>query len=345
MNSDCGMTNCEMPAYQAWLCPGHTARLSEDFRKAPGLFGDLEVTRHRLARIGAPGRGSSSDRPPPWHERAAVAADELAEVVLATARQVADTRGQTIPERPRVLAGPRCGHGWCDHDTCRRIRDGEPASIAAVAAGWLAGHVDWLRHHPSGPGTAERLNAAVRAAERVVDRQADRWYAGPCWAPLIDDGPEDDAPAAREPNAETWCMAELYANPGATYVRCRGCGTTFDVTERRKWLRAEAEGTLAHAELIARAAPVLDDNVKITSSQIRNLADRGRIAQHGADTAARPLYRIGEVLAVVRDIRARKDARAQVLARRARQRDERETGNPVTERAEGVPEGIIAGAA
>jgi len=302
------------------------------------LLDEVETTRVRQARIGDPGRGG--EQPVPWHEEASAAAAELGNAVSTLARHVSETRGQPIPTQTGRLHGPPCPSGWCAHPSCRALRDGVAASPLAAAAVWLAGQVEWLRHRPEGPEWMSAVVAAVDRARRVVDRRADRWYAGPCeeptdqivgGCPCACHGAGPGTPCDQvggcglEWHRPVRCRGELYARPGADFVACPVCGAVFDVAERRGWLLAAAEETLAHAELIGRAIPSLA-GLAITPSQIRNLADRSRIVSHGVDTDDRPLYKIGEVLEVVRDIQQRKAARAQVLADRA---ERRRAGNAV----------------
>lgn len=78
-------------------------------------------------------------------------------------------------------------------------------------------------------------------------------------------------------------------------VTCR-CGTTWPVEERRTWLLREAEHVLGTATELARALSGLGEH--ITPSMIRGYAHRRRLANRGTDETGRPLYRLGDVLAL-----------------------------------------------
>jgi len=80
-------------------------------------------------------------------------------------------------------------------------------------------------------------------------------------------------------------------------VPCRSCGTGHSVEERREWMLDALQDHLAPAHQVAHilaqlVAPVRPDRV-------RQWAARGRIVPHGRDAAGRPLYRVGDALAVL----------------------------------------------
>jgi hypothetical protein len=193
---------------------------------------------------------------------------------------------------------------WCRHVMEQRgeaVGAPQPGPGAANAARWLLGHVEWLRHRPEAAEAFEEIQYAVAQARIVIDQRTPRWYAGPCGA-------------------------DLYGLPGAEVIRCRECGTEFDAEARREWLLAAADDTLAHAELIGRAAAAL--GVEISPADVRWYAASGQIVAHGVSRAGSALYRFGDVLEVARNIAARKAARALVAAgqkaRRAARGEERD---------------------
>jgi hypothetical protein len=277
MTPACAMPRCGRPIPdQAYLCPVCGGAFAQFLGNLPPLIAELETTRVGRARIGAAGGGarSSGDRDVPWHDRAGRLADQLAGALLHLARFVGDRRGVPVPTAPPGTrpAGPRCADQRCGHATCGRVRalDLDDATQPAVtaAAQWLVDHVDWLRHRPEGPGKIGTLTDLATRGRRVIDRGADGDYAGRCWAPkLTEDGSEVD------------CQAELYARPGAAYVDCRQCGTSFDVRERRVWMLARCRDYDATAAEAARALSALGREVKV--ERIRQWAHRGRLVAHG----------------------------------------------------------------
>lgn len=180
------------------------------------------------------------------------------------------------------------------------------ADIAA-ASRWLLSNVPRLRLYSQAHELAADIAGAVHSLRHVVDHRPERWFAGPCeTSGCVEDDPS--RVGAKRPS-------ELYASPSAKTVRCRRCGVRYDVDERRSFLLDAAQDQLAHAELIGRAAPAL--GVEITPAAVRNYADRGRIVAHGVDRAGHPLYRVGDVIDVARDVLARRAEQAEKSRRKA----------------------------
>lgn len=157
-----------------------------------------------------------------------------------------------------------------------------PLDTPSALARWLAYYVTWMRSWDRGPEAVERIGAAVRHAFRVVDRPADRLYAGPCTAVLQPEG-----------GGRVECGADLYALPRETVVRCELCGATYVLEDRRQWLLGKAEDMLLPAGELARAIDGL--GVDVTPELIRKWAERGRLTAHGTTRSGRPVYRVGDV--------------------------------------------------
>jgi hypothetical protein len=271
------------------LHPGTGAPMLEPEPLPPGAFGrtpstrwdadrglgrEIDETVARQTATSAREGGRSSSKPLPFNDRAAKVAHQ---VQLALAR-------------------------WM-----RELRDGDeplaPADVVAVAA-WLLERVERVAVHPAGARLARDVHRAVEDLRRAVDRPADRWFMGPCDTDgcteehlLVED--DGRARTVRRPT-------ELYATAGAETVTCPRCHAEYAIAERRAWLLAAADDQLAHAELIGRAAPAL--GVDITPSKVRNYAARGRIVAHGKDRHDRPLYRVGDVIAVAQEVLAKRAA-------------------------------------
>jgi hypothetical protein len=237
-----------------------------------GLGREIAETVARQTATPAREGGRSSSKPLPFNDRAATVAHRV-QLALAW---------------------------WM-----RELRDGEeelaPADVVAVAA-WLLERVDRVAVHPAGGRLARDVHRAVEDLRRAVDRPADRWFMGPCDTDGCTEehllvGDDGRARTERRPT-------ELYAVAGAETVTCGRCHAEYEIAERRAWLLAAAEDQLAHAELIGRAAPAL--GVEITPSKVRNYADRGRIVAHGKDRHGRPLYRVGDVIAVAQEVLAKR---------------------------------------
>lgn len=149
--------------------------------------------------------------------------------------------------------------------------DQSPDDDLAAMAGWLSSCHGALIRHPAAEEAHGEITEAVRQAERAIDARAERWYAGPCQ-----------------------CGEDLYARPGAALVTCHACAEQYDVAERRSYLLAAAEDTLAGATLIAQALTSLGQPV--TPDRMWKWAERGRIVKRGTDLRGKPLYRVGDVI-------------------------------------------------
>jgi hypothetical protein len=128
------------------------------------------------------------------------------------------------------------------------------------------------------------LTNAVNAASAVIDLPPSRLYIGVCSAPR---------------NGLVYCHAELYADEGQKQVTCYQCKTVHSVTERRAVLMTAVEDVLATATDIARAVHLFQEPLK--AATIYQWKNRGRIEVRGYNEKGGPLYRVGDVLTLVRD--------------------------------------------
>ncbi|MFC6885310.1 MULTISPECIES: hypothetical protein [Actinomadura] len=286
---------CGQPARDATFCASCAYRLDEAIAQISvhhGLAWDLELATTRQARLGDRGGPRSAQVPLPYDERAGDAATTLHRALARWAAVIA--RETTGPRRPG-LPGPVCGRrARCAHPSCRMIRASRPPEPPPVTltglATWLRPRVGWLRHHAAGQQAYDEILAAVAAARRVVDRPAERLYAGPC----------DD------------CGEDLYARPGAAAVPCPGCHAVYEVEARRAWLLRAAEDVLASATDISRAITRLGQPV--TPEAIRGYAHRGLLLPRTHRTTGGrtvPLYRLGDVVDVLTRQAARRNTRTE----------------------------------
>lgn len=245
-----------------------------------GLGRDLDVTLARQTVLGTLEGPRSAGRPLPYNTSAARTAHEV-QLRLAHWVRVVHVDGEAWP----------------------------PADVT-VEARWLLARLDRLVGSPLVVEFDRDVARVIAALRSAVDRPADRWYAGPCDTAGCVEETFDVDDAGR--TVRRLQPTQMYADPELQVVKCRRCGTSYDVEARRAWLLDAAQDTLAHAELIGRAAPAL--GVDITPAAVRGYADRGRIVAHGTDLRGRPLYRVGDVIDVARDVLAR---RAEVKAKAA----------------------------
>ncbi|MBB2909304.1 hypothetical protein FHS43_000550 [Streptosporangium becharense] len=278
----CEVPGCSRPSPDgAAACVSCGAELHQHLAEvadADGLAAELDTALARQARLGGGGR-RGAETPLGYGEAAAEAIAVLRSALAGWVR-VLDRHGQPVgPACPS-----RCGHGSCAWITTRIL----PKNTLPAMAAWLADRIPDLRRHPAGGEAVDELGAAIRHARNAIDRGrgAELVYCGPC-SHRGDDG--------------RTCMTDLYARPGARLVQCR-CGAITDVRARRAWLLREAEGVLGTAAEIARALTRLDRPV--TPERVRQWAQRGLLLSRGRGDHHHPLYRVGDVLALLEGLEA-----------------------------------------
>lgn len=258
------------------LCSACRTNFERDLGDLPALIDEIETTLSRQTATADRVGGRSDEAPLPFNYRAA-----------GTFREVHKTLRQWVHQ---LLL------------TSDRVPVNEPAPLAR----WMHGRLDRLVQHPLAVELANDIAGLVYALRRGIDLGPELLFAGPCGGTITDD--DGERPCVEldpsDPKGQRLRPTELYAVAGKPVLTCRRCRTRYDVEERRVWLLAEAQGVLAHAELIGRAAPAL--GVDITPAAVRGYADRGRIVPHGTDVQGRPLYRLGDVIDVARDVLARR---------------------------------------
>lgn len=202
-------------------------------------------------------------------------------------------------------------------------RDDEPVTVAAT---WLAGHVEWIRHQadhePDDDGNtwgADQFLTDVEACARVlrglVRGPAPQRYLGPCGAMVAWPG---DFHAGDGVPIETPCDGDVYAREGASAGACRLCGAEWSTAERKAWLDAEVRSHAYTATEISDAYP-------IKANTIRQWLSRGLLAAHG-ELDGRPLLLLGEVLDLAAGDAARREEARATRARRAAARETAEMG-------------------
>lgn len=249
--TDC--VRCLRPvADTGYACHGCATGLSVALLRAGLLMRELDTTIARLDQLGD-GGASSAETPLFFDWDASDAAWAIRNTLTSWTRHICETRGITAT-----------------------------STTNSGLAAWLAKQTGWLRMRPEAEEAFDELHNTTRHLRRTIDTHVERWYAGRCGVPLLDDDGD--------------CTADLYALPGAAWVTCPECGASFDAEDRKAELLDEVRDTLQNAETIARALSIW--GWPTTSAQIRGYAFRGRIVPHGQD-GKRPLYRIGDVIEVL----------------------------------------------
>jgi hypothetical protein len=142
---------------------------------------------------------------------------------------------------------------------------------------WLSTRLSALRMMTEGGVLLRELGRLADRGYRVIDRPPIRWYAGTC--------------SAR-------CPGDLWVDPERIFVVCPVCKERHDVAQRKEMLMRVVEDSLATATEIGRAGNLFDRPV--TPATIWRLANRKRITARGLSSRGEPMYRIGDVLYVLR---------------------------------------------
>ena len=189
-----------------------------------------------------------------------------------------------MAEQPE-LRGPACVD--CLHVSCSAVRRRRwPTSSLPSMVAYLARQFRLILAEPWVWDLFDELLALERQLARMVNRPAERWYAGRC--------------SATDESGNS-CTAELYAREDSGQLTCPACGTQHDVTERRDFLLAEAKDyqvTATEAAGALLAWTDYDGTEKKLIDRIAKWRDRGDLdvrdvtSLNGRD---RHLYRLGDI--------------------------------------------------
>ena len=292
------LCQCGRPTAGAYLCPHCIKTLDVALGNIPAYYDDLETLRTKQTRYGSERtKGSIGKSQPlgmdPRFTRAAIGS----EVDYAT-RNTVTTWVRLVMEEQPPLGGPHCAHA-CLHVSCGAVfrRQAPKRDTVRSWCAYLPRQLPYIvRDRWATEILDERTDVEARLS-RLIDRPADRWYAGKC--SIVDEDEET-------------CEAELYALKTRGRIRCHRCGYEHDVEQRRDYLlrearnvnvtATEAAGALmawteyggSEEKLIDRirkwAAPVLNDDG--TVKRPARLETHGHIRHLGRDRA---LYKLGDI--------------------------------------------------
>lgn len=240
MNDPCMV--CGRPVGDGWTCQRCADRLSVALGDIPALWEQLDIVLTRQARYSDP-EGRGGEKAVPFNIKASELGTALRGLLSTWCRLIAEERGKDLPE---------------DH----------PAAVAR----WLLHQVTWLRHHRAGGEAVDEITNAVNEVRRVVDRPAERIYAGPC----------------------ADCGGDMYGKPDAASVECRPCGLEYDVAGRVAWMKSQVYGRL----VTAKEGAVLLSRFGLTTT--RNRIDlwhhRKLITAAGHDLDGKQLFLIDDLM-------------------------------------------------
>lgn len=279
MTRTCPVDRCdaELTADEI-ICRGSAARLRGQLRAIPELLDELDTT---LARIGStwsePGeiRGRATGGCKPGCDHAADSTSCVAGVSLDVNLAASEAAAQL-----RIVL-----HGWArvwDEETPLAIPDSAvdlPAArriayrMRAHALGTAGRQALLLADQPLAgrawaPELADEVGAAVRRAERAIDRPADVTLAGTCT-----------------------CGMSLYAEVGSRIARCRWCGVTSDYDGSRAAMLAKMPA--AYERTLPK--PELAQLVGIPVGTLHRWSSENRIIAQGYNEKGQPLFLVGPI--------------------------------------------------
>jgi hypothetical protein len=253
-SSGCG--RCGKPTRdEAYTCEECLDDLADALRKVSWLDHELEVTLARRRAVTSDGATSSSGTADlAWHEAAGQARRELRKVLGIYAAYC--VRRGVRHSDPNVFA---------PGDVPPRQRE---EVTAAQLAEWLTWRVDGLGIDPDGPAAVIVITKAVARGEKLIDRQPEMRYVGPCR-----------------------CGRDLYRKPDSETVECRFCGRVHHAETITAALRAKVMGRLVTAREGALLLARLDLGVEQATidkwRERKLLLERGHV---GGDEKKPRLY-------------------------------------------------------
>ncbi|MCW2785226.1 MAG: hypothetical protein JWP74_1743 [Marmoricola sp.] len=162
---------------------------------------------------------------------------------------------------------------FCDEEAIRHQSPTTafPKDTLVSMSRWLMWRIDGLALNDLGGDAVSEITRAVGRARQVIDRPAEKVYAGPCE-----------------------CGRDLYAKPKAKMTKCKGCEREYDVEEMRDWMRTAVTGRL----VTAREGSTLLGRFDLPTAQktIDSWHDRKRILDHGCNPTGARLYLIDDLI-------------------------------------------------
>lgn len=150
-----------------------------------------------------------------------------------------------------------------------------PPDDIPLTCAWLHHHTTWAAHQTWAADLHDEITTcAWRVLTPTVDRHPERTYLGPCPS----------------------CGRDLHAHPAATTTDCP-CGTTTDTATQRRRLLTAAADEIRPAAWVSKCVAL--GGITLRDTRIRQWKRRGHLEVRAVDPSGRPLYRVGDVLALL----------------------------------------------
>lgn len=285
--SDTTCTSCERPTAGAQLCDRCCKTLAVALVNVAAYYEDLETVATKATRYGGSTatRGSiGKTQPLPVDGRFLDVKGDGTQVRWDVWNSVV-TWCRVVMEESRRVNGPTCARP-CLHTTCAAVRrTAWPRNTLRSQVAYFDRQFRWVVRSEWALEFFDEMLDNERRLRKMIDRPADRWYAGKCSI-----GTDDEH-----------CTAELYALEGNSTIICPACEYLHDVSGRRDFLLGEARTYLVTATEAARALISWTDYDGIESNLVKRIdkwRDRERLevadvtSLNGRD---RHLYRLGDI--------------------------------------------------
>lgn len=327
------MTDCRVCTARTDLfaCRRCGRQIERALRELPDLLRELDVTISRQDRgTGAPLYAMAARRlqrprehyeegattlpasPWPFSWDAANVRWSVENTILTWAQHISEARQAQLPDRDRItrrLAVERNRWTWRYFAW--------PVTITTICE-WLTDNIDSIRADEAVAQIHDEIIACQRDLTRAIDRQAPDIFAGCCESVDAYIHDEDGALIAELSK----CGTELYAHTGDDDVRCRSCGTVYDLAVRKADMASRVDDEWARPHVIADGLTSLDE--RLNAATLRKWIERdakladslaGReapyplVLQVGIDDDGRALYRVGDVRDRIRHSKERHKGR------------------------------------
>lgn len=283
---------CGRPTAGAWLCKTCVKTLEVAIANVSAYHGDLETLRTKRTRYGSGAaiKGSIGKAQPLGMDARFARAEVGSEIDHDTRNTVSIWCRVVMEEQPE-LSGPWCRHA-CLHVSCGaafRRRFPKRDTVQSMCA-YLQRQLGYIVREEWAEEILDEFHNIERRLARLIDRPADRWYAGKCSTEIVGDDGEAEV-----------CIAELYALAERGHIDCPRCKTRHDVQARRDFLLAEAREVYVTATEAAGALTAWTDyegSVDKLADRIRKWRDRDKLETHGQTVVLgqdRDLYRLGDI--------------------------------------------------
>lgn len=258
--TDCHVDACTRPTSSGYLCEPCLIELADALRDFPILAKALDATFAQEQRftVSRPRRV----REPGEEEESPLPINEHAgRLRRELSREL--LRWTFNTPRARLALIPRTRH------------------TTQAMSSQLLNNLDHYRANKNGPLAHRTFTSLHTRILRAVDRPPDLIYLGTC----------------SNARTGTKCPQDLYAEWGATFIKCNTCGHDHNVADRRSTLILAVKDQLANAADISRGLAGL--GMGVTAERVRQWKQRNRLISRGVDLGKHPLYRVGDVIDLV----------------------------------------------